>query len=539
MCVAKIYGIVVIQRAPRAGAFGSRSGAFELGDLEYEVCTSPSGGRAAMGMDADTLPFNALVRNLFDYPQFYHTVLRTRVVLQHNAPDLITVARDREHDDVAALLEKTLIEQRGASAETHEIHVAAGAGDLDQVSVLVEKDVSLVHRGDPAGRTPLHHAVREGHPSMATYLLNQGADVDAANAKGNTFYAVSGYRPINLAMEIQRPPIRWAMMGLLLGRGAAYTITVAAKLGDTGRVKELLTENPDLANDQEPNGVRPIGAAAFEDNMALVELLLEHGADPLLEEGRDAPRGSALWRASFQDNYEMAELLLKHGADPNGFLESAGSPMSQSKTPAMRTLMYSHGGVMSLHGYIADGGYWPLDAVASGITMGKPAEQELANMFTHVVNARNWELLRLMLARGLRVPPVVTGCQEYLWRHTDMARTLLEHQMDPNLPNWQRMTPLHHIAGRTWHNKTKEAWTDLVDLFLEFGANINAIDEEFRSTPLGWAARLGKDEMVAYLLEKGADPDGADEAWATPLTWAKKRGHKEITKMLKKYGAKA
>ena len=108
-----------------------------------------------MGMDADTLPFNALVRNLFDYPQFYHAVLRTRVVLQHNAPDLITVARDREHDDVAALLEKTLIEQRGASAETHEIHVAAGAGDLDQVSVLVEKDVSLVHRGDPAGRTPL------------------------------------------------------------------------------------------------------------------------------------------------------------------------------------------------------------------------------------------------------------------------------------------------------------------------------------------------------------------------------------------------
>jgi hypothetical protein len=220
-------------------------------------------------------------------------------------------------------------------------------------------------------------------------------------------------------------------------------------------------------------------------------------------------------------------------------MESSGSPMSQAKTKEMRVLMYRHGGTMSIHGYIADDGYWTLDAVAAGITVGTPNEEDLAGMFTHVVNSRNWDLLHLLLARGLRVPPVVTGCQEYLWRHTDMARVLLEHGMDPNLPNWQRMTPLHHIAGRTWHNKTKEEWVELVDLFLGFGADVNAIDEEFRSTPLGWAARLGKKDMAAHLLDRGADSNAADAPWATPLAWAEKRGHRQIAQVLKNHGAKA
>ena len=45
--------------------------------------------------------------------------------------------------------------------------------------------------------------------------------------------------------------------------------------------------------------------------------------------------------------------------------------------------------------------------------------------------------------------------------------------------------------------------------------------------------------MVAFLLEKGADPDAPDETWATPLAWAEKRGHTEIAKLLKKHAAKA
>ena len=60
------------------------------------------------------------------------------------------------------------------------------------------------------------------------------------------------------------------------------------------------------------------------------------------------------------------------------------------------------------------------------------------------------------------------------------------------------------------------------------GADINAIDEEYQSTPLGYAAHWGKREVVALLLEGGADPNKSGAPWATPLAWARKKGRAEI-----------
>ena len=66
-------------------------------------------------------------------------------------------------------------------------------------------------------------------------------------------------------------------------------------------------------------------------------------------------------------------------------------------------------------------------------------------------------------------------------------------------------------------------------LLLEFGADINAVDEEYRSTPLGLAARGGGMGIVRLLLDNGADPDAAG---ATPLAWARKRGDGTVAALL-------
>ena len=58
-------------------------------------------------------------------------------------------------------------------------------------------------------------------------------------------------------------------------------------------------------------------------------------------------------------------------------------------------------------------------------------------------------------------------------------------------------------------------------------------DDDYRSTPLAWAARNGLPDMVELLLARGAPiqlPD--DEPWATPLAWAKRRGHERVVEML-------
>ena len=69
---------------------------------------------------------------------------------------------------------------------------------------------------------------------------------------------------------------------------------------------------------------------------------------------------------------------------------------------------------------------------------------------------------------------------------------------------------------------------------LEFGARLNVRDETLRSTPLGWACRWGRPELVRLLLERGADPVEADaEPWATPIAWARKSDNREILAMLR------
>ena len=111
--------------------------------------------------------------------------------------------------------------------------------------------------------------------------------------------------------------------------------------------------------------------------------------------------------------------------------------------------------------------------------------------------------------------------------------------MDPGLPNWLHVTPLHDVCGSSGKGDAHPHRIELAELFLEFGANIDARDDDYRSTPLGWAARCGLNDMVTLLLDRGASltlPD--DDAWATPLAWAVRRGHEEVVATLRSNGAK-
>ena len=73
---------------------------------------------------------------------------------------------------------------------------------------------------------------------------------------------------------------------------------------------------------------------------------------------------------------------------------------------------------------------------------------------------------------------------------------------------------------------------------LDAAANISARDEDYRSTPLAWAARNDLPDMVELLLARGAPTNLADdEPWATPLAWATRRGHGRIVELFRAAGA--
>jgi ankyrin repeat protein len=129
-------------------------------------------------------------------------------------------------------------------------------------------------------------------------------------------------------------------------------------------------------------------------------------------------------------------------------------------------------------------------------------------------------MIELLLRYGARVPDMTKWCREYYFKNYDTAAFLMERGMNPNHRNWERTTILHGMAQLGDIRKAT--------LLLDHGAAIDAVDDEFRSTPLGLAARWGHREMVRFLLDRGADKEAAGAAWARPIEWARKKGHRKI-----------
>ena len=439
---------------------------------------------------------------------------------------LLVVALDRGHEEVADLLRAELGRRASSTGNRHAIHEAIDAGDVETVERLLADQPDLVDRGDHLGRRPLHYAVEAGRADLVDRLVDLGADVDASGFSSDDRLGGTGFRPAVLALW--RHPYweqrnDYAMARRLLARGARDSITIAAALGDEDRVRELLGGDPSLANDRESGGKRPLSAAAERNHVGIVKRLLDAGADPNLEEGPNCPKGYALWAAAHFGHLEVATMLLDAGADPNADVESSGTPTG-SATAALRALLYRHGGRVPLAMHFHEGN---IDTVAALLDV-KPElfdDHRVAEGFTLAVSAGHEDLVRLLLARGLRLPASVTSCQTYLWRTLPLARLLLQNGMDPNLPNWQQVRPLHYIAEKGDIDKAR--------LFLEYGADPDAIDEEYRTTPLGWAARRGRFEFVRFALANGFDPSlPGSPPWASPVAWARRRGHDETAELL-------
>ena len=131
------------------------------------------------------------------------------------------------------------------------------------------------------------------------------------------------------------------------------------------------------------------------------------------------------------------------------------------------------------------------------------------------------DIIRLMLRHRPRVIDRVSVAANT----RALTEFLFQSGMNPNLPGWLGVTPLHRFARR--------GDIDNAAVFLDHGASLHARDEEFCTTPLGYAALNGKLQMTEFLLQRGAKsalPD--DLPWASPIALARHRGHDEIVCLL-------
>ena len=110
-------------------------------------------------------------------------------------------------------------------------------------------------------------------------------------------------------------------------------------------------------------------------------------------------------------------------------------------------------------------------------------------------------------------------------------KALLEHGVDANISRYGQ-TPLHFAAARRSPLSGNDR-ARFAAMLIDHGARLDMRDDLLKSTPLGWACRWGRKELVEELLRRGAPVHESDaEPWATPLAWANKMGHGEILALL-------
>ena len=113
-----------------------------------------------------------------------------------------------------------------------------------------------------------------------------------------------------------------------LAAGKELDIFEASALGRTNRVRELLDADPDLVNAYGADGFHPVGLASFFGHVETAQLLYDRGANANQLARNERIQTAAIHAAAAaegkdeQTRYELVQLALEHGADPD--LEQTG-----------------------------------------------------------------------------------------------------------------------------------------------------------------------------------------------------------------------
>ncbi len=124
---------------------------------------------------------------------------------------------------------------------------ACAAAHLDRPDVLAEllaADPARVHERGGDGQTPLHFAKSR---VVVDLLLNAGADIDARDVDHRA-------TPAQWMLDRHRGAGRYDLAQHLVERGATVDIFLAAALGLTSRVREMLMANPSLLGERTGQG---------------------------------------------------------------------------------------------------------------------------------------------------------------------------------------------------------------------------------------------------------------------------------------------
>jgi ankyrin repeat protein len=424
-----------------------------------------------------------------------------------------------------------------AGVATADIYAAAVLGDAPGVRRFLAVDVrNATVKGGPYGWDALTHlcfsrylrldrARSDGFVAAAKALLDAGASA-------NTGWMETEHDPrptwepvIYGAAGIAQHP---GLTRLLLERGAdpndgETPYHVPETYDNT--VMKILVESGKLNDDSVTTLL--LRKTDWHDYEGL-KWLLEYGADP----NRAARWGrTAFQHAVLRDNSSnIIEILLEHGADPTivaGLPGMARHTEGRALSGVAMAARRGRGDVLEL---IARRGM-PIELQGVERLIAACARNDAAQV--RVVAEQEPELVRELVAQGGKLLAEFAGVG-----NTDGVRDFLDLGVDVNALTHDG-DPYFDVAGNSTalHSAAWRAWPSTVRLLIERGAAVNALDAKGR-TALALAVRACVDsywkgrrtpESVAALLEAGAPVQGVEYP----------SGYEEVDELLRAHGAEA
>jgi ankyrin len=282
-------------------------------------------------------------------------------------------------------------------------------------------------------------------------------------------------------------------------------IIAAVKSCDAAAVSRVLARDPRaIWTRVKKTGATPLHWAARKCGPQVVKLLLDRGA-PLTSRTRTG--AMPLHWAAFWGRLETVKLLLDRGA----WLEAR-----------------TYGGAAPLHWAARRG-----DVALVKFLLSRGANKYVFDRTGRSPAAWARRAGRTAVARLLSAParPPAVSSPRPAAKTTPPAKPGPPAKPKPGAgPQPMKIRPL---AGRDLIRAVKAGNLGRIkQIIAQSPAAIEAVDTVEGGTPLHWAARLGKTEIVLYLIEHRADRLAKDKKGRTPFDWANQARHPDLAALL-------